>query len=123
MNGQLKTTTFEESFERNTTTPATVNNYKIYVGKMARTSLEKPQVYHSNPGLHVSNTTSTNIRLYDSEVSETLTTQGRDLSFSDEEIWIYLIDNDPDVIMPPKKSYHIKVNVSEVVRGKPSKAG
>jgi len=27
------------------------------------------------------------------------------------------------VIMPPKKSYHIKVNVSEVVRGKPSKAG
>ena len=27
----------------------------------------------------------------------------------------------PDVIMPPKKSYYIKAKIVEIVRGKPSK--
>jgi len=124
MNGQLNTLTFEESFERNTTTLVTVNDNKVYAGKTVRTSLEKTraQVYRRDKALYVFNTISTNIQLYDSEVSETRTTKWNGSSFSDEELWSYLIDNDSNVIMPPKRSYYIKANIVKIVRGKPSKA-
>lgn len=46
----------------------------------------------------------------------------RNTTFSDEELWSYLIDNDSNVIMPPKRSYYIKANIVKIVRGKPSKA-
>jgi len=124
MEGQLSTATFEENFETDTATFLSLYGNRPYIVKTERTSSGKPRIRtYQSTALHMFDTFSTNIGLYDSEVSETLTTKGKELPFSDEELWIYLIDNDPDVVMPPKKSYRIKINILEVVRGKPSKAG
>lgn len=59
--------------------------------------------------------------IFDNSMNETAITKSDESPFSDEVLQAYLIDNNPDVIMPPKKSYYIKAKIVEIVRGKPSK--
>ena len=121
MKGQRTTSFFDQSFKIDNSASVSVYD-ETNIDKIKRSFFQKPEVrvYEAVMSLTFE-TFSSNIGLYDSRMNETAITKSDESPFSGEVLQAYLIDNNPDVIMPPKKSYYIKAKIDEIVRGKPSK--